>query len=226
MFRKYEKTFRVNTPENKPGKLTLSAKDSKALLIGRVEITEKIDGANVGIVRSKNGWTLQKRRGLADEGVHAQFSFFWNWARHNEEKILKIPKKWIVYGELTYARHHIFYDMLSSYFIVFDIWDGRRYIKHDERIEITKELDFQHVPVLHYGYIDFNELIGMWDGLTKTSAYVSNGTAEGIVIKNLRKQMRGKVVRPEFVKALDDEDHWMKGPMKRNKLRPNANVYD
>lgn len=46
------------------------------------------------------------------------------------------------------------------------------------------------------------------------------------MIKNPRKQMRGKVVRPEFVKALDDEDYWMKGPMKRNELRPDVSAYD
>jgi hypothetical protein len=116
-----------------PGKLTLSHADQKALLTGTLEITEKVDGANVAIIRGNGDkWTLQKRRGLADEGVHAQFSFFWNWARHNYQKILAIPHNWIIYGELCYAKHNIYYDQLPSYFLVFDIWDGQRYLKYEE----------------------------------------------------------------------------------------------
>ncbi len=77
MFRKYEKTFRVDTPKIQiKNKFSLCHDDQLRLLDGKIEITEKMDGANVGIVRSKQGWTLQKRRGLAEEGVHAQFSFF------------------------------------------------------------------------------------------------------------------------------------------------------
>lgn len=225
MFRKYEKTFRITTPNYRvKGKLNLTKPEQKALFAGKVQITEKVDGANTAIIRGKGDkWTLQKRRGLADEGVHAQFSFFWNWARHNEEKILKIPNGWIVYGELCFAKHHVYYDMLPSYFLVFDVWDTGRY--HEDSPAVASQLGFQHVPVLYEGYID-----GMLD-LEKfigQSKLASESVMEGVVAKKHHKKnyLRGKLVRPEFMKDIEDEGHWMHRPYSKNILAPTANVYD
>jgi ATP-dependent RNA circularization protein (DNA/RNA ligase family) len=225
MFRKYEKTFRIDTQRyHVPGKLVLSHDDQRALLTGKVEITEKVDGANTGIVRGKGDkWILQKRRGLADTGVHEQFAFFWAWGRANEQKILQIPHNWIVYGELTYSKHHIYYDVLPSYFLVFDVWNGKQFIDHDDRLALCDKLQLKHVPVLHYGYVaDLHEL----ESFVGKSRFSTELTAEGIFVKNYRKQMKGKLVRPEFVKDLEDEDHWMKQALRRNSLAPGANTFD
>jgi hypothetical protein len=48
---------------------------------------------------------------------------------------------------------------------------------------------------------------------------------EGLVVKNYRKQMRGKLVRPEFMKELEEEDHWLHKAMKRNQLALGTDVY-
>lgn len=222
MFRQYEKTYRITSSQiNIKNKLTLDHKDQCALLTGQVEITEKMDGANVGIIRNKKGWTLQKRRGLADEGVHAQFSFFWNWARANNDRIMKIPIGWIIYGELLYAKHHIYYDQLPSLFLVFDVWNGKEYIKSEK-----SEFEFLTVPTLYYGNEATMEMIDQF--MKEKSIYSSIDLREGIVIKNYKKQMRGKLVRPEFMKELDeDETHWsLKTPVIRNKLCETANIFD
>ena len=45
--------------------------------------------------------------------------------------------------------------------------------------------------------------------------------AEGIVIKRYRKKgeyMRAKIVKPEFIKVLEESVHWTHGPIKNNKL--------
>ncbi len=77
MFRKYEKTFRILVPTIEvPGKLVLSKNDAGALLSGNVIIEEKMDGANVGIIRHKNGFALQKRGSLVGPSEHEQFEFF------------------------------------------------------------------------------------------------------------------------------------------------------
>jgi ATP-dependent RNA circularization protein (DNA/RNA ligase family) len=225
MFRKYEKTFRIDTPNfHVPGKLVLSHNDQRDLLSGKIEITEKIDGANTGIVRGKGDkWILQKRRGLADTGVHQQFAFFWSWAWSNQEKILKIPSKWIVYAELIYSKHHIYYDALPSYFLVFDIWNGEEFLRSDERQELTEKWGFKHVPVLHFGSIDDILELERYVGQSKFS---TTEKMEGIFVKNYRKQMKGKLVRSEFVKELEDEDHWMFQELRRNLLAPNVNTFD
>lgn len=223
MFRKYEKTYRIVSPNYKvKGKFNLTRAEQNGLITGRVQITEKVDGANVGIIRGKKDkWVLQKRRGLADEGSHAQFSFFWNWARYNIDKILRIPNGWIIYGELCFAKHHVSYDMLPSYFLVFDIWDGKQYLKESE-IE-ANNLGFKHVPILYEGYID--NVLELEKFIT-TSNLATKSIMEGIVVKNRRKQTRGKLVRPEFMKGIEDEGHWMYKSVKKNTLAPDANAYD
>ena len=55
MFRKYEKTYRILVPQiDVKGKHYLSKKEVKKLLGGNVTIMEKLDGANVGIIRHKD----------------------------------------------------------------------------------------------------------------------------------------------------------------------------
>jgi len=225
MYRKYEKTFRVVSPQIRvQGKFNLSHDEQRQLLRGKVEITEKMDGANVGIVRGKGDkWTLQKRRGLAEEGVHQQYSFFWNWARYNQEKILAIPEKWIVYGELCWAQHNIFYDELPSYFLVFDIWDGKHYLDTPPKLAWANRWGFETVPLLYSGKIETEELDSF---MNIKSEYASESIAEGIVIKNYKQQLRGKLVRPEFMKELDEDDHWVKHSIRKNQLKGGLDWYD
>jgi len=222
MYRKYEKTFRLVTEGiNVKGKFSLDKKDQKKLLTGKITIEEKMDGANVGIIRKKDGFTLQKRRGLAEEGVHPQFSFFWNWARNNQNKIEKIPKKFIVYGELMFAKHMVPYHELPSYFLAYDVWTGKEYLNYEDRMEIVQNCGFKSVPLLFQGHLDRE--LEYW---LKNALYAPGVKSEGIVVKNYKKQMRGKLVRPEFLKRLEEDDHWMKGPLVKNSLIAGANVYD
>ena len=217
-FLQYPKTYRITTEHiTYRGKLVLSHKEQCALLQGKVEVTEKMDGANVGIIRTKKGYLLQKRRGLADTGAHPQFAFFWNWASANNDRILKLPIGWIVYGELLYARHHITYDQLPSYFMAFNVWDGRKFLKKEN-------CPFASVPTLYEG----NELtLEMLESfLSEKSLYSSVDLREGVVIKHYKKQMMGKLVRMDFMKELDEEEeHWMMGPLARNKLAENVSVF-
>lgn len=224
MFRKYEKIYRIGTKNiSVPGKLNLSYEEEKKLLNKKdeIEITEKLDGANSAIIRGKgNKWTLQKRRGLAEEGIHPQYSFFWNWARLNEEKIQKIPSNWIIYGELMWAMHHIFYDYLPSFFIVFDIYDKKKECFLDSKLRqnFCKTIGFAHVPILYFG--NFNK-IDLDRFMYIKSKYATNSIAEGIVIKNYNKQIKAKIVRPEFMKEIKEDNHWMLRKVKKNKLIPN-----
>ena len=46
----------------------------------------------------------------------------------------------------------------------------------------------------------------------------SESMAEGVVVKNSSRQMRGKLVRPEFMKEIQEDDLWLKKPLNKNKL--------
>lgn len=226
MFIKYDKTFRLTTPNiNVKGKFCLTEAEQKNLLGAKVYIEEKVDGANVGVVRHKQGWTLQKRRGLADEGSHAQYSFFWNWARHNHEKIMDMPIGSLVYCELCYAQHHVRYDILPSYILVFDIWNGKIFLNYEMKKKFCEVYNLKMVPLLFEGYVSKTDLDKY---MYIPSLYSTTDQAEGIVVKRYHKKhgyTRGKLVRPEFMKEIEEEDHWMGKPTTKNKLAEGVDTF-
>jgi len=110
MFRKWEKTYRILVPQvNIKGKHYLSKNEAKKLLGGNVVITEKLDGANVGIIRHKDTFKLQKRGSLVSDSEHYQFNFFKAWSYQNFDSIMQIPKNTILYGELMIKAHYSLY---------------------------------------------------------------------------------------------------------------------
>ncbi len=211
MFRKYERTFRIKIPEfDISSKHFLSHEDTQKLLTGKVTVEEKIDGANVGIIithKPQQPYTLQKRGSLVDTSEHPQFNRFKAWANERYDQWLTMPKNYIIYGEFMWATHHLFYDQLPDWFICFDIFDKSKqiYISREERENFCDKNNIQIAPLLFYGNLTKSDLLP----LIQQSKYSSTNQAEGLVIKNNRKQMRGKLVRPEFIKEIsEDGTHW------------------
>lgn len=219
-WRKYEKTYRLVVPQIPvTGKYTLDKATAKALLSGTVTITEKMDGANCGIYIADNGYYLQKRGGWMD-GSHEQFKFFQNnWQWYNQQKIFKLPKNHVVYGELMRCTHSIYYDELPDYFLVFDIYDLKdgKYLSWGRVVDICDDAGLSTVPFL--GFTENPKINDVMKWMPKKSAY--GQTCEGIVIHNYAKQLRGKVVKPEFIKTLEESDHWANQEVRYNKLRGN-----
>lgn len=222
MFRKYEKTCRLQTPNfNPPGKLHLSDSDTSALLTGHLDVEEKIDGANVGIIGGKKGklFRLQKRGSLVDQSEHEQFNRFKAWSAEHYTSLLKIEYPYIVYGEFMWATHHIYYDSLPDWFICFDVFDGDRYMNRADKEEYCSELGLVVVPLVASGNFTKLEIEAMVIG---PSAYSTTELREGLQVKNYKKQIRAKIVNPTFVKDLNEEDeHWMTrwNKSKVNKLK-------
>ena len=118
MFRKYDKTYHVFPVTSKHN---LDRTQVKRLLAGKVIVEEKMDGSNVGIIRHSKGFALQKRGSLVGRSVHEQFDFFHGWANRDAyERIMSLPTGMLVYGELLYAVHALYYDQLPEFFLVFD----------------------------------------------------------------------------------------------------------
>ena len=219
MFRKYEKTFRVVIPEiNVAGKFALSSKEVKQLLGGQVVVEEKMDGANTGIIRHKKGFHLQKRGSLVGQSEHAQFQYFHNWANYqNYEKLMNVPVGYTIYGELLYAVHSIYYDSLPDYFLVFDVWDKRKdkFLNTDAKLEFCDKYGFIHTPIIAEGKFNLTDL---YDMIPNESSY--GDTCEGIVIKRYNKKgyTRGKIVKPEFIKVMEESLQWTRSALKVNKV--------
>lgn len=217
MFRKYEKTYRIIVPQiNIHGKYFLSDSDTKLLLGGKVTVSEKLDGANIGIVRHKDTFRLQKRGSLVGQSEHEQFNFFRDWSFRNTEKIMSLPKNIVLYGELLRCVHTIHYDRLPDWVCFYAVWHNQynEYLPWDDVSGIVSEAGLHTVPYICEGHINKDEL---FDLIPQTSQYGSE-KAEGIVVWNYRQQLRGKVVREEFVKNMEEDEHWSNKMMTFNEV--------
>ena len=213
MFRKYEKTYHIFPVTSKHN---LDSTQLKRLLSGRVVVEEKMDGSNTGIIRHAKGFALQKRGSLVGRSVHAQFDYFHNWANSVAyERIMSLPPGVIVYGELLYARHHLYYDRLPEFFLVFDVRQGKRWLDRSEKDSFCETYGFHQVPLVAEGSLTKNDLQSI---IPNESRY--GPICEGVVVKRYAKHgyFRGKIVKPGFIKELEDEDHWSNKPAIRNKL--------
>jgi len=214
--RKYGKTYRISMPNIKvKGKFMLNPKEEKLLLGGKVYVTEKMDGANSGIYKSNGETFLQKRGGNID-GSHPQYKFFEQWGYNNFEKIKAIPDNMVVYGELMRCVHTIYYDRLPDWFLVFAMFDltKGRFLKLSDVSEISRRCGLCTVPVLYEGKTDKEHL----ETLLRTESMFGE-VSEGIVVQNIRQQIRGKIVKEEFIKSIEDSEcHWSRTNPSFNKL--------
>lgn len=211
MFVKYSKTFHVFPVTSK---WNLDTTQLKRLLSGEMIVEEKMDGSNTGIIRHNKGFHLQKRNSLVGQSEHEQFSFFHNWANlQNYEKIMNLPVGTLLYGELLYAVHTIFYDRLPDYFLVFDVKRNGEWLDYDERKAFCEQYQFRMVPLIARGNFTKDELQKL---VPVKSAY--GDEAEGIVIKRYAKHgyFRGKIVKPGFMKQLEESDHWQSYNVRKN----------
>jgi ATP-dependent RNA circularization protein (DNA/RNA ligase family) len=223
VFRKYEKTLRAHVPGVEvESKFRLPKDELKLLLAGRIYVEEKLDGANVGIIRHKQGLHLQKRGSLVGPSEHEQFQFFHNWAQYqNYEKLMGLPVGYTVYGELLYAVHSIFYDRLPDWVLVFDIWSWKKaqYLDYPERQAFCAQYGLCMVPLLAEGYFRVEELAEL---VPEASCY--GPVAEGMVLKRYRRKeyCRAKIVKPEFGKQLEESEHWTRQKVRTNQLAPRS----
>jgi hypothetical protein len=216
MFHKYDKTYRILVPQIKTiGKHFLSDEATKRLLDGEIICCEKLDGANVGIIKTNNSFRLQKRGGLIEQGEHFQFNFFKAWSQQNYNKIIQIPNDTILYGELLICKHTVFYDMLPDHFLAFAWYNknNNSYYHRDDMVELCDKIGLCYVPEICRGTgYKKEELFNL---IPDPSAY-GHQSGEGLIVWNYDIDMRGKVVREEFQKAMDEDDHWNKGPIIKN----------
>jgi len=231
MFREYEKTYRIPHPEVS-NKLNISDQQLKELLTGFVIVEEKIDGANTGIIGLKRDqFRLQKRSSLVDTSEHPQYGRFKAWSIEHYNDLIKIPQGVIAYGEFMWATHHIYYNELPDWFICFDVFHKNYgYLNRTDKEKFCNDFNLKCVPLIAQGYFNKKEIMNMLDGNSAYNSFsfdkISNKHIpcfkEGIVVKNYRKQKRAKLVRPDFIKELnEDGTHWMTlwDPSRINKLK-------
>lgn len=214
------KKLLCSIPENPREKKCLTLDEVKILLKGHVSIEEKIDGGILGISwNGINPLTVGKHSMINFDINTKKFCGLSRWIYENYEKISKIPKGYIIYGEWMKAKHNIFYNNLPDFFIGFDVWNGKRFFNNTERSIFLYDMRFEEVSTIYTGNnLSVTDLIYISEGIggvSNKSRFNDKETIEGIIIRN-DNGIIGKYVRKEFSDSI--EENWINLPFVKNKL--------
>jgi hypothetical protein len=255
---KYPRTPHIAGSRLQPGDEDLRCIAAEELLGRALVIEEKIDGANSGISFEATGELLLQSRGhFLDGGPRERhFALLKSWATcHQRELWQALDARYVMYGEWVYAKHTIFYDHLSHYFIEFDVLDKttEQFLATPRRRELLKRLPVVAAPVLHDGFVrsakQFQALIrpsqfqtADWRDVLRdvcqeraldySRALAESDAAslmEGLYLKVEDDQQvieRYKYVRASFSQTVAESgSHWLERPIVPNRLCPGVDIF-
>lgn len=200
--------------------LVASEADCTVVFTANVQVTEKVDGANVGLalvdgeplIRNRNH--ILNKSHAARTAAKAQFNPLWNWFYENREAFERLGSSFSVYGEWLMAVHSVHYTRLPSHFLAFDVFDQetKRFVDpHKARRQLT-EAGFPCVPVLHSGPVaNVKQLTDM----IACKSLFSDEIREGVYLKigdGTNMTHRFKMVRTGFIAG----EHWSQKKITKN----------
>lgn len=198
----------------------LSAQEGSSLLAGKVQVEEKLDGANLGISISHDGHLRGQNRGqYLLQPYTGQFSRLGSWlAQHHYPLVELLGHNLILFGEWCAARHSLDYASLPDLFLVFDVYDRaeQKFWSVSRRNELAEKLGLAVVPTLMVGHCTVDELKQLLQ--TRTSHYRA-GPMEGVVVRHDSAdwcEARAKLVRADFTQAI--EEHWRSRRIEWNRV--------
>ncbi len=201
--------------------------EAETLLAGAVVVEEKVDGANIGFSIGEEGTLRVQSRGsyLDPESSHPQFRPLWPWLKARESEIAEaLGSDRILFGEWCHAVHSVAYHRLPDWFLGFDVYDrsAGKFWDSARRNALLESIRLHSVPRIAAGHLTIQGI----EQLLSTPSRVGIGAVEGLVIRRESggfTTARAKLVRREFTQAIDE--HWSRGPLRRNQLAPEAAPY-
>lgn len=188
------------------------------LLMHKIVIEEKVDGANLGISFDDGGnIVLQNRGEFLKYPFEGQWRKLGDWVEKRQDLLFDVLlDRYILFGEWCYAKHSVFYNKLPDYFIGFDLYDKvkKKFFSVDRRNEMMEKLGVFIIHPVAIGRFHLEEL-----PLFFSESYYGNNLCEGIYIRwdeNGWLKKRAKLVRYDFRQNI--EEHWTKKDIKINGL--------
>jgi ATP-dependent RNA circularization protein (DNA/RNA ligase family) len=196
----------------------LTPDERAQMLSGEVIVEEKLDGANVGLSVDGGGRLRARNRGSFIDPAHhhGQFRPLFRWIQEHRDALVEaLSPHLVLFGEWCYAVHSIRYDTLPDWFLAFDVYDtqNEQFWSVNRRDALLANTSLARVPLVARGHFDLKALVS----LLGRSKY-STAQAEGIYVRRDSGpclQARAKLVRPEFVQAIDA--HWAGRPLEVNR---------
>lgn len=151
--RKYPRTPHIEGSRLQPGDEDLSQIPLSELAGQTLVVEEKCDGANSALSFDRGGSLLLQSRGHYLTGGYRErhYDLFKQWASVHRAAFFEVlGSRYILYGEWLYAKHTVYYDNLSHYFMEFDIYDRERgiYLDTGARHALLQGLPVVSAPVL------------------------------------------------------------------------------
>ena len=199
----------------------------------QIVITEKIDGANLGIsLDASRRILIQNRAHWVNSKTHFQFKKLDIWVEKYREALTRIlgadpsfPGRYILFGEWMVCVHSIKYTRLPNRFLAFDLYDrSRKVFASRDVLEARLEgTGIAIVPTIMRikgrpeegagpDMPSDEELVGM---VQRPSRFY-DGRVEGVYVKVEKDWIvvgRGKVVRADFIAG---NEHWTRGNLELN----------
>lgn len=195
----------------------LSAEERAQLLDRTLRVEEKVDGQNLGISSNGDGLLFQSRGSYIELGGR-HFQGLESWVKPRAARIDEaLGTQLVLFGEWMAITHSVRYDRLPDWFLAFDVFDRDtgEFWPAAMRDELAAELGLATTPLIAEGRFTLEELID----LTEARSGFGRETMEGVVLRAVgpgSSPARAKLVRPDFVQQI--EEHWTKGPQRRNRL--------
>ena len=180
----------------------------------RVDVEEKLDGANVALWWQDGSPQVMGRGGPDAMDRGGQLGRLRAWAAEHREQLAALcAGERVAYGEWVWRRHGVAYDRLPDLLIVLDLWlPTTGFVETATRDRVCASLGLHPPPSLATTHL----LTGLDDaarfiGVSRWGSDVM----EGIVVRDGNGR-RAKVVRPGYRQRSDDS--WARGP--EANLRP------
>ena len=197
--------------------------DGKTIIVA----DEKVDGSNLGLSLTKEyEIRCQNRSHYVNTNSHAQFKPLGGWLETNGWALCQLlePEVEVLFGEWCHIVHSCVYTKLPGQFIAFDIYNKRTgaFASASER---NRRLEGLGIPVVNtLARRAFSSKAELLELLESRSAY-SDNFVEGAYLRIDDEEkgvntMRGKIVRPDFIQNINEGEHWIKGEMVKNQVRP------
>ena len=257
---KYPRTRHLQGSRLGPGDEDLSQVSVRSLRGHYLVIEEKVDGANSGLSFDSDANLQLQCRGHYLVGgpspTEQQFNPFRRWGRTHQDALFDVlGDQYLLFGEWLYAKHSVYYDALTHYFMEYDVWDraSERFLSTRAREKLLTGLPLVSVPVLFSGEVTSIDQVRSFirpslfktpawrDNLTTTALKlgmnpvdVMEGTdpedlAEGVYLKDETDDLtvdRYKFVRQSFVTRLVDRNrHWADQSIIPNGLAPGVDIF-
>jgi SAM-dependent methyltransferase len=255
---KYPRTPHLEGSRLQPGDADVASVPFATVAGRHLVVEEKMDGANAAISFDANGALLLQSRGHYLEGGAREkhFDLFKRWAgAHRESLHACLGDRYVLYGEWLYAKHTIYYDALSHYFLEFDVLDTQdgAFLSTGRRRALLEEAPVASVAVLFEGRVRKMRELLAWLGRSrfKTAAWRENlaraaeragqdpariaaetdpsDEMEGLYVKfeeDGHVTGRFKYVRASFLTTVvDSGTHWLNRPIVPNDLAPGTDLF-